>query len=93
MAQPPWVIEELKTVEFKDRRLNVRFELVLDAMAKKPSYSIPAASGGNAEMHRAYRFFNNKKVTFETVLKPHCDSTRARVAAQPVAILAQDTRN
>lgn len=87
----PWVAKELETAEFKDKRLNERFEQVLDAMARKPSYSIPAASGGLDEMHGAYRFFANKKVTFETVLKPHCHSTRVRVAAQRVAILAQDT--
>lgn len=86
-----WVVEELKTTYFKDSRLNTRFEEVLDALAKKPSCSIPAASRGLNEMTATYRFFDNKKVTFETVLKPHRDQTLARVAAQPVAILAQDT--
>lgn len=87
----PWVVEELKTAEFKDKRLNARFEKVLDSMAKKPSYSIPAATGGLKEMHGAYRFFNNKKVTFQKVLEPHYQSTRARMAAQRVVMLGQDT--
>ncbi len=86
-----WVIEESKTVDLEDERLNKRYAQVLDALGKKPSYSIPAACGGFNETTAAYRFFDNKNVTFEKVLKPHCDATRTRMAAQPVAILAQDT--
>ncbi|MGH9773225.1 MAG: IS4 family transposase [Candidatus Acidiferrales bacterium] len=87
----PWVIDELKTADLKDKRLNERFALILDALAKKPSCSIPTACGGFNEMHAAYRFFANEKVTFDIVLEPHRRSTLARVAAQRVAILAQDT--
>jgi hypothetical protein len=87
----PWVIEEVKTADLKDERLNNRFAQILDALGKKPSYSIPAACGGLNEMTAAYRFFDNRSVTFETVLAPHCERTLARMAAQAVAILGQDT--
>ena len=86
-----WVIEELKTADLQDKRLDKRFTQVLDAVAKKPSYSIPAACGGFKETAAAYRFFDNENVTFESVLKPHREQTFVRMAAQPIVILAQDT--
>jgi hypothetical protein len=42
-------------------------------------------------MKAAYRFFDNDKVTFEKILAPHIERSRERVAAQPVALLVQDT--
>ncbi len=87
----PWVIEEVKDVDLKDKRLNNRFAEVLDQLGGHPTASIPAACGGNAEMVAAYRFFDNKKVGFENVLEPHIESTWKRMAQHPVVILAQDT--
>jgi hypothetical protein len=42
-------------------------------------------------MRAAYRFFDNPKVTFAEILKPHFAATRQRLAAQPVVLLVQDT--
>jgi hypothetical protein len=53
--------------------------------------SIPAACRGRAEIKAAYRFFDNHKVTFESVLQPHLDRSVQRVQQQPVALLVQDT--
>jgi hypothetical protein len=39
----------------------------------------------------AYRFFDNDKVSFDRVLQPHIECTRARIAAQPVAVMSPDT--
>ncbi len=39
----------------------------------------------------AYRFFNNDKVGFESVLHSHLEATGRRMAEQPVVILEQDT--
>ena len=64
----PWVIEELKDVDLQDKRLNDRMAVILDQLGGIPNASIPAASGGYAEMMAAYRFFNNEKVGFENVL-------------------------
>jgi hypothetical protein len=87
----PWVIEEMKTADLKDKRLNERVAEVLSALAGHPTASIPAACGGRAEMAAAYRFFENEKATFDNILQPHRDATRQRMAAQPIVILAQDT--
>ena len=87
----PWVVEEMKSSELNDKRLNKRLEELLSALGERPTASIPAACGGYADMLAAYRFFDNDKVTFERVLAAHCERTRERVAAQPVVLLIQDT--
>lgn len=87
----PWVVDEMKTVDLKDKRLDARLREVLSQLAARPVASIPAACGGQAETAAAYRFFDNEKATFDNVLQPHRAATRQRLANQAVAILAQDT--
>ena len=87
----PWAMEEMKTAEFEDKRLNERLNAVLSALAERPTASIPAACGGHSEMVAAYRFFDNHKVTYERILAPHVERTLERMAAQPVVLLVQDT--
>ena len=87
----PWVMDEMKTVELHDKRLDARLRTVLAQLADRPTASIPAACGGHAEMTAAYRLFDNEKATFDNILEGHADATRQRIAAQPVVIFAQDT--
>jgi hypothetical protein len=87
----PWVVEEMKTADLKDTRLNERLRAVLAQLGEHPTASIPAACGGYNEMTAAYRFFDNDRVDYDDILKPHIDATRRRVAAQPVVVLPQDT--
>lgn len=87
----PWIMEELKTTDLKDRRLNQRLAEVLSQLAAHPTASIPSACGGRAEMEAAYRLFDNDKATFENILQSHQEATRRRIAAQPLVITAQDT--
>ena len=87
----PWIMEELKTTDLKDRRLNERLAEVLSQLAAHPTASIPAACGGRAEMEAAYRLFDNDQVTFENILQSHQEATQRRIAGQPVVIAAQDT--
>lgn len=87
----PWVMDEMQTVKLQDKRLEARLRSVLSQLAGRPTASIPAACGGHAEMTAAYRLFDNEKVTFDNILKAHAEATRQRIAAQPVAILIQDT--
>src|SRR2546422_761519 len=87
----PWVTNEMKTVDLKDKRLNSRLAEVLSQFAEHPTASIPAACGGHAEMAGAYRLFDNDKATFGRISEPHTVATRQRIAGQPVALLVQDT--
>jgi hypothetical protein len=87
----PWAVDEVKTADLKDKRLNARLGQVLSQLAARPTASIPAACGGRAEMVAAYRFCENEHTSFDTLLQSHGDATRERIAAQPVALLVQDT--
>jgi Transposase DNA-binding/Transposase Tn5 dimerisation domain len=87
----PWVEEEMKQVNLRDKRLDRRLRRVLSQLAAHPTASIPAACGGWTETTAAYRLFDNNKVTFRKVLSPHLDRTQARITAQPVALLVADT--
>jgi Transposase Tn5 dimerisation domain/Transposase DNA-binding/Transposase DDE domain len=92
-AQPiaDWVAEEMAAADLRDQRLNQRLKRILSDLAQHPTLSIPAACNGYAETAAAYRFFDNDKVDFHGVLRPHVDATRARVAAQPIVLMVPDT--
>jgi Transposase DNA-binding/Transposase Tn5 dimerisation domain len=87
----PWAQEEMASADLNDSRLNKRLVQLLSDLGDRPSASIPAACGGFNEMTAAYRFFDNDKATFERILEPHYEVTCRRIAAQPVAVLVQDT--
>jgi hypothetical protein len=87
----PWFSEELTTANLNDKRLNELYKEILEAFGNSPNASIPAALGGRAELKAAYRFFDNEKVTPETLLAPHFDATIKRCPEQPVVLVAQDT--
>jgi hypothetical protein len=86
-----WAIDEMKAADLADRRLNQRLTRILSDLGQRPTASIPAACGGHAETTAAYRFFDNDKVTFEAVLRPHVEQAVRRVAAQSTALIVQDT--
>lgn len=86
-----WVLEEMRSVDLRDKRLDERLRTVLSQLSERPAASIPAACGGRAEMTAAYRFFDNEKAEFDAILQPHATATLRRLAAQPTAILVQDT--
>jgi hypothetical protein len=85
---PPQKARQSKTGNVKLRK---RFHTVLDAMSQKPSLKFPAGCNGPAEVQAAYRFLDNEHVTFTTILNPHQDATRARIAAHEVVLIPQDT--
>lgn len=86
-----WAVEEMAGADFGDTRLDERAVVILSELGRRPNLSIPAACAGRAEMTAAYRFFDNDKVDFPTVLAPHVRRTVRRLAEQPVALLVQDT--
>ncbi len=86
-----WIEDELRTVDLADERLDDRFRVVLERLYAKPTLSIPAACNGWAETQAAYRFFGNRKVNDQRLLRPHFDATLERIRQYPVVLIAQDT--
>lgn len=86
-----WLEVETQGADFGDERLDARYQILLGQLCDKPSLSIPAACGGQAETAAAYRFFDNKKTNAAKVLAPHRNATLERIRAERVVIAAQDT--
>jgi hypothetical protein len=86
-----WAYDEVETADLGDNRLNHRLSVILEQLGAHPQLSIPAACGGWAETLAAYRFFDNEKTHFESILSPHRDATIERMKASSVVLLAQDT--
>ena len=88
---PPWFTEELAPAALEDKRLNERFEEILEALGKSPHASIPAAFGGRAKLKAAYRFCDNDKVTPQKILQPHHHATTKRCQQQKIVLCAQES--
>ena len=92
-SQTPWTHVELDGLDLGNRRLERRFAQLLEARAKHPSLSFRASFQDPAMTKAAYRFLVNPQagIGFETLLRPHWEQTRRRMAAESVVVLAQDT--
>ena len=87
----PWALEEMKTADLNDNRLDARLTRLLSDLGERPTASIPAACGGFNEIMAAYRFFDNDKATYQNVFASHYERTREQMAEHPVVLLIQDT--
>jgi hypothetical protein len=91
-SQCRWVRDEFQEADFGDKRLYLRLLVVAQHFAQHPESSINQASGMWSKTKAAYRFFDNKKVTHELILKAHQRRVLERIAqrSEPVLIV-QDT--
>ena len=83
--------DEMNGVNFGDKRLNDACGDLLEAFANRPNVSIPATMLSRTELTRAYRFFDNEKVTPEEILRPHREKTAERCRDFKVVLCPQDT--
>lgn len=87
-----WVKEEFMSGDFEDKRLFLRLLVVAKDLASNPTAPINQASQEWKGAKAAYRFFDNKKITQEAILKPHIERTKKRIINHSGVVLAiQDT--
>lgn len=87
-----WVEEEFGTVDFYDNRLQERLYIITRDFFSQPGALIPQACNGSiARAKASYRFFSNKQVNMDMLLKPHIESTAERIKEHRVVLAAQDT--
>ena len=88
-----WIEEELDGLDLGHRKLDRRFGAMLEARWLHPSWSFYTSFGGRREGIAAYDFVQNQRaeLTFQALLAPHQNSTRRRMAAESVVLMAQDT--
>jgi hypothetical protein len=86
-----WIVEETKSADFGDKRLNKRYSELLRTFSSKPDKSIPASCKGWNETIAAYRFMNHENVTDSQILGPHIDATLERIKNEQLVLIPQDT--
>jgi len=86
-----WIIEETKTADFGDKRLNKRYGDLLNSLTDAPNESIPRACRSWKETIAAYRFFNHENITSTEILAPHRKATLDRIKNEKIVLIPQDT--
>ena len=88
-----WTREEMAGVQLGDGRLNQGVAALLAARWKRPQSSFYRSFDSAAQAKAAYRLVENPRcqITLSSLLAPHALQTARRMAAETVALLAQDT--
>ena len=83
--------DEFADADLNDVRRGKRLAKVAAALAKSPSASISAASGGWSETVAAYRLLNCDDFEPAALVAPHQEATAGRCAGHPCVAVIQDT--
>jgi hypothetical protein len=87
-----WAEEEFGGIELYDDRLKERLLLLARDFFSQPGELVPqACDGSKAKVKAAYRFFDNRNITMQGVLKPHIEATIDRIKEHNVILAVQDT--
>jgi hypothetical protein len=87
-----WYDEEFGGLEVYDSRLKRRLGIISQDFYSQPGSLVPQACNGSpAKTKAAYRFFNNKEITMEKLLKSHVEATLSRIQSHSVILAVQDT--
>lgn len=88
-----WCAHELDGLELGDTRRHHRAELILAARWQDPTASFSGSFPGWAQAKAAFGLIEKKssEISMESLLEPHTEATVARMAAEPLVLLPQDT--
>lgn len=85
------VLNEFKDINFRDKRLNERFTEIMQTLDSKPSGLITKAFIDAKDQKAAYRFLDNKKAAFETMLQSHQQRVSERCRNHKLILAVQDS--
>lgn len=85
------ILDEFKGINFKDKRLNNRFGAIMQTLETSPSGLISKAFIDSKDQKAAYRFFENEKTTYATMLQSHQERVRERCEGQKIVLAIQDS--
>lgn len=93
LSQSSWCDQEMAGLDLGDRRLARRASKILEARWAKPASSFYGSFEGWTPAKAAYGFIEHSSplISLDSLLAPHAQATRARMAAEPVVLLVQDT--
>ncbi len=90
-SRPGWVHREFDGAKLGDTRLQARLLDLGAAFFAQPQANIPQACGSPAAAKAAYRFFDNDRVSMDSLLEPHRQATAERMRREALVLVAQDT--
>jgi hypothetical protein len=91
LSAPQWAEETFGQVQLGHRSREERAVTMAAAMAADPGASLPKQMGSEADAHAAYRFLQSPGVSYEQLIGPHVQQTRAAMGEQERVLLIQDT--
>ena len=86
-----WADSEFASAKLGDRRRTQRLVKIAKNLAQSPGGTLPQAFPEWSELKAAYRFFDQPKVTFEQIQRPHWQRTRAACREPGQYLLIEDT--
>jgi hypothetical protein len=90
---PPaqWAQSQFGLASLGDRRRTKRLVNIATHLAIAPGGTLPQAFPHWAELKAAYRFFGQRGVSFERILSPHLERTRAACRQPGEYLIIEDT--
>ena len=86
-----WAEYTFGTVRLGDQRRTKRAVEIASAIAHDPAASLPAQMQDKTALEAAYRFLQTPDVTYEQLIRPHVEQTRAQARKHKQVLLIQDT--
>src|SRR6185503_70798 len=84
-------LDEFKDINFKDRRLNDRFNAIMHTLETSPSGLISKAFVDSKDQKAAYRFLENEKTNYSIMLQSHQERVKERCAGHKIVLAIQDS--
>jgi hypothetical protein len=74
-----------------DPRRTARAVRIVERIARQPSAPLPLSLGSESEVEGAYRFVNNRRVTFEALIAMQGEIARQRAGEEQAVLVLHDT--
>src|SRR2546425_5719210 len=91
LSAQQWAQETFGEVDLGHQSREERAVTMAAAMAADPAASLPKQMGSEAAAHAAYRFVQVPEVSYEQLIGPHLEQTKASMGEQERVLLIQDT--
>lgn len=85
-----WAVMTYGSVRLTDERRTQRAVKIASALARDPMASLPKQLGGQAATKAAYRFLESGQTSYEQLMRPHLEQTKAMMQRQKRVLLLQD---
>src|SRR5258705_5082110 len=86
-----WAESEFALAGLGDQRRTKRLVNIATNLAQSPGGTLPQAFPVWSELKAAYRFFEQPKITFEEIQRPHWQQTRAACHQPGQYLMIEDT--